>query len=422
MKKIFLKIIMTFYNIIYALRSLFWKRDKSIVLFGSWFGMKFADNPRYLYQFLYKNKDKYHLSHVVWVTWNKNVHDEMCRMGYEVYMMDSKESIYYHKKAYIHFACDGVNGYGNMKCELLGQYSYGAKRVNLWHGVGNKAIGFGANSFLRYASIHPLKAMLRKDIQKSSFLFRNFIYDIGGWGNCYFCAPSDDAIKNLQNELAFKKNRFIKCGYSRNCECIRLMPDEQRTIELIKQYDKTVLYLPTFRMGCEQFDVTNVADKVDDIIRDNNVLWIQKAHTADSENQIVSQKKGNVLNLDTNFDINVIMPYIDLLVTDYSSCYSDAMYHNKPIIFYIPDIDSYKEGSNGFIRNPEDVMCGLKAFNIKELRNCLIKGILNPAECMLPMYDEVREREWEKERSMEEIWDEISQVVLKNGSNNIVIR
>ena len=74
--------------------SLLYKRDKKIVIIGAWFGDSYSDNSRALYEYLSVNKEKYELEHVVWSTRSKKVYEELKDLGLEVYMMDSKESIY----------------------------------------------------------------------------------------------------------------------------------------------------------------------------------------------------------------------------------------------------------------------------------------------------------------------------------------
>ena len=91
-----------FMNIITALITIFIRRDKNTMLMGSWYGRRFGGNTRYLFQYLSENKEKYGLKKVIWVTREDTIYSELKKMGYNVYMMKSKESIYYHFKAGIH--------------------------------------------------------------------------------------------------------------------------------------------------------------------------------------------------------------------------------------------------------------------------------------------------------------------------------
>ncbi len=52
-------------------------------------GEKFADNSRFLFQYLHQEKQELLLKRVIWVTRNKNLKDELSEMGYEVYLCGS---------------------------------------------------------------------------------------------------------------------------------------------------------------------------------------------------------------------------------------------------------------------------------------------------------------------------------------------
>ena len=112
--KLIRKVMVFIYNIGMAFTSLFWKKDKNAVLIGSWFGEKFADNSRFLFQYLSDNKKELGLSHVGWVTRSEQVFNELSDMGYEVYMMDSRESIQFHKKALYHIICDSFDNFAKV--------------------------------------------------------------------------------------------------------------------------------------------------------------------------------------------------------------------------------------------------------------------------------------------------------------------
>lgn len=49
-------------------------RDKSIWLFGSTFGRRFADNPRYLYLYVSQHRDEFGVR-PVWISHNKEIVD-----------------------------------------------------------------------------------------------------------------------------------------------------------------------------------------------------------------------------------------------------------------------------------------------------------------------------------------------------------
>ena len=57
------------------------RRDMQTVLFGAWFGEKFSDNPRFLFQYLSENRSALGLNRVVWVTRDEAVCETIREMA-----------------------------------------------------------------------------------------------------------------------------------------------------------------------------------------------------------------------------------------------------------------------------------------------------------------------------------------------------
>lgn len=414
-----------FINICSAVRSLSWKRDSSIALFGAWFGEKFADNTRYLYQHLSEHKSKYGLSHVVWVTKNESVLKELHMMGYEAYLMDSEESIYYHKKAKYHIICnysktqrriDSQGRIQEINGDILDDYSYGAVRINLWHGIGGpKAVGLKSNNYLAKKKKHPFICAINEFLIYHSSIFQRLFRDRNGWAWCYRIAPSDTEMKAICDDHGCPEFLCIHTNYPRNCICPKLLTAEQQLIIKMQEYNATILYLPTFRSSSE-FVQENISKQLEGFLNDKNVLWIEKPHSAAITYSNVLNS-SNVVKLDSNFDINVLMPYITILITDYSSARMDAVYHRKPVFYYVPDFQEYKEGANGFLDDPEKLMCGPILFSISELKESLEKYIGDPEKAKTEQYERIRALYWNESDDLEEIWRKIVSCTTRKRTN-----
>lgn len=396
---------MIFSNIIMAIRSVFWKRQKDIVLFGAWFGNKFADNSRFLFQYLSENKDALNLKHVVWVTRKENVCKTLRAMGYECYMMDSPESIRYHKQAFMHIVCNSTANSKGFIPDIDIRYSFGAKRVNLWHGVGVvKGVNCASKEYKSRKEKHKIIYALKEFMERFK-LYRQFVTHVGGWGDFYFLSPTETDTKQFEKFSYVPRKNFIEALYPRTCPCPKMTDEEKNVLDIMKRYDKVVMYLPTFRTGNNKFDFSLVAENLKDTLAEENILWIQKAHSA--SNTVLKEEIGNILNLSPDFDINVIMPHITMLVTDYSSAASDARFFYKPVLFYVPDLDDYINGDNGVTENAEELLRGPQFFSIDELKYGLIKYINNPNSAKPRDYDEIRYKYWGDNMDMEEIWNKI---------------
>ncbi|MCR4648688.1 MAG: CDP-glycerol glycerophosphotransferase family protein, partial [Lachnospiraceae bacterium] len=246
-----LKLTIAIKNIKWALSSIFWKKDSSVVIFGSWFGKKFADNPRFLFEYLSENKDRLGLSHVVWITRSEEVLKTVRELGYEAYLLDSLESIKYHKIAKYHIANNApASNDKNYKSELFNQFSFRAHKINLWHGVAVvKGISFDSNDYLIKRKKHTFIYSVKESFRKNSSFYRKFFEYEGGWGDCYFVAPSVAEMDKMFRSHMLPEKRFIITGYARNCPCPKLTKEEEAVIDIIKSYKTSIIYMLTFRTG-----------------------------------------------------------------------------------------------------------------------------------------------------------------------------
>lgn len=410
MRKLAKKILFILYNIKLAIKSLAWHKNPSIVLMGSWFGEKFADNSRFLFQYLSENKKSLGLTHVVWVSRFQNVVDTLHDMGYEAYLMGSEESINYHKKAKYHIICN-ASGYGfDKSADIQTEYSWNAKRINLWHGVGVvKGVGCESNKYLMKKEKNKVLYAVIEFLRYRSSLFRKF-WALGGWLDCAYVSPTLIERSKMQKELLLPDEHFIMTGYARNCQCALLTDYEKKVIRIIKSYKKTIIYMPTFKTDTNNFDFRTIGSNLIPFLEENNILWIQKGHSADkfSSGYFCS---GHILNLSSDFDTNTILPYISILITDYSSAMMDALYHQKPVLLYVPDYDVFLKGERGLIPEANDIMsgCGYIYKDINLLKRGIINAFNNPESAKPANYYKTRLKYWGKEKKIDEIWKDIIQ-------------
>lgn len=406
LKKICNKLALLLSNGLMAVRSLFWKRRKDTVLFGAWFGDKFADNSRFLYQYLAENKEQLGLKHVVWVTRSQKTLDMLTDMGYEAYLTDSEQSRHYHKTACMHVVCNSTSDKNNTVPDIDVRYSFGAKRVNLWHGIGVvKGVGCGSKEYKDRKARSPFVYAVKEALERC-WLYRQFVTGTGGWGNFYFLSTTPAATEQFREFSYIPEKHFITTQYPRTCPSPRLTPQEQQTLEGIQAHPRTVLYLPTFRTGNNTFDFSGIAQQLQDLLEQEDILWIQKAHSA-SKTGIEDGQSGQIWNLPPEFDINVLMPHISMLVTDYSSAASDARFFHKPVLFYVPDLNDYINGDNGVTPQAQELMSGPQFADLAQLREGLIRYIRDPESAKPEEYAAIRYKYWGQEKTLAQIWQDI---------------
>ena len=78
--------------------------------------------------------------------------------------------------------------------------------------------------------------------------------------------------------------------------------------------------------------------------------------------------------LDDKYDINELYAISDIMITDYSSVFFDYSILNRPILFYMYDLNEYKDELRGFYLDIYKDLPGPIIENEDELLNNLITG------------------------------------------------
>ncbi len=363
-------------NITVLLSGVILGKSRSVVLVGSWMGEKFADNSRYLFQYLFSHNNELGIKEVIWATRSPQIKTEVEELGYKCVLIGTRESYYWHCKAGIHIICNSVGGSDTYLADIDTNLSAGAKKIQLWHGNGIKCV----------PGNHPRT-------NKVKYLIKKICSD-GGWivGNYYFLCKNDLDFEFFRRKFGTEPNMCIDGAYPRTCTCEKYTQREEEIIESLKKYDKVVLYLPTFRDKYSDFVHPLSNSTVISFLENNNILWIEKPHSADKNSESVSRiKSAYVLSLESSFDINVLIPLIDVLVTDYSSAMLDALYFRKQIIYYVPDYEYYIKDDRGFLIEYDSVCINPKVANIESLLDGLVKTIKDTkynehSECIRRMF------------------------------------
>lgn len=395
------------WNIRTGMWQLFHRRDDSCVLIGAWMGTKFADNSRYLFQYLNSNKEKLGLKHVVWVTRDNDVNTLLNGMGYECYMIGTRQSDYYHLKSGIHIICNAANDIPGFPSDIDCKYSFGAKKIQLWHGVGGiKAVGASSNQ----AKSLPHKQSIIKRIAHTRLF--NSCFSLGGWAEAKVLATGHESAKANIAYIGCRPDRIFISGYPRNCECIEYLQSELEVINKISQYSGAILYLPTFRSDISHYRHPLENPEVREYIHNNNILWIEKPHTADHFFDHTHINNKDFCALEATFDINAIYRNVSCIITDYSSVAFDAVYYAKPLIMYTPDIEEFRNGDVGFLIDYEKMFKSMICMDFKDFQK-MITTVFDDKEKYVEKrikdYRRINEYAFEnKVKTYDDIWNDIT--------------
>ena len=334
-------------------------RDSKLWLFGSTFGRRFADNPRYLYNYICQNSKELGI-YPMWISHDKELVEFLNSRCFPACYYRSLKGIFYVLRGGVYF-------YDNYSKDINYPLSGSALKVNMWHGI-------------------PLKKIQHDNIHDSFRHPKNIIEKINNYPRNISDEKPEDYVLTTSKSLAstfasaFKTEHVLTSGYPRvdsiKSNAIRclLTPSEKAVKNRLKKmktsFDnpKILIYAPTFRASEEDFFEVVDIDKLKDFLEVNNLIMVLKLHMKSKLYEAFSSMSSErILVVPPDDDISRFLVDSDLLITDYSSVYFDYLWLNKPIVFFDYDLDKYLSDSREMYYDYDEVTPGYKAKDMEEL-------------------------------------------------------
>ncbi len=287
-------------------------KDNNLFIFGATKQNKYHGNPKYLFEYLSKNK--YKNSKSVFLTSNEEIFKALVKKGLEVEMRPLKKFILLLRAKYIFIEAtphDVAPFY-----ILFGNFNI----INLWHGTPLKKIESDSkhlNKFYLFAT--------KCNNKKYSFII----------------AADFKTAEYISS--AFENRSVIVSGYPRNDTFFdktisEVLPEKMRKFE---NYSRVISYIPTFRDNTQfQPFSEECLHKIDNICKLKNYAFLIKEHP--NVQCVKIHNKTNIFQVSSDIDdVQMLLNISDIIITDYSSVMFDFALTNRPIIFYNFDLDSY---------------------------------------------------------------------------------
>ncbi|MDQ0199783.1 CDP-glycerol glycerophosphotransferase family protein [Neobacillus ginsengisoli] len=342
-------------NFFFFLISLMVKKKNNRIVFGSWFGDRYGDNPRFLIEWLAEHHpNEFEL---IWIG-NTSVLDQIDITDRIKFLKkNSLLGLYYSITAKYAFFSHSHTDISNLN--IFGN----CITVQLWHGIPLKQIGDDA---IGHESQDDLFSNIKKETMD------NYTF--------YVSSSLENAKKLLSAFQSFgiTEEKILTIGQPRND--FLLVQKEHSIIYKNKLYDlfpkikgkKIITYMPTFRDKTgNNFSFKSVKgqeqEKLVMTLKKHNAVILEKNHYAepDSDHDELTSSQFIISLTDVPFDTQELLLATDILITDYSSCYFDFLLLDRPIIHYTYDYQSYGSIDRGFYYQLEDV-CGGSLVNTKE--------------------------------------------------------
>jgi CDP-glycerol glycerophosphotransferase (TagB/SpsB family) len=345
------------------------QRDESLCVFGATMD-RFADNSAYLYLRLAQRSDSLRC---VWITGSTELRNRLRAAGFEAEKRWSRRGILLSARAGSYV----VSSYAS---DVNRWFADGATLVNLWHGVPLKKIERDIDSGplkLVYEDRQPMKAAFADQMRPPDLLL----------------SPSAFiAERCFTSAFAVPIERCLPYGYPRTDHFFApplepphelLVADAPRWHRLRGQ-ERVVGYFPTWRdqrteTSPGNLDLERLASALD-----AHLVFKPHFHIA------APAPIAGITILDAEDDADAYLPLCDVLVTDYSSLAFDFMLLQRPIVYFVPDIDEYAS-YRGFYFRPEEMMPGPLVRDPRDLAKAIEEALVSGPD---PRMSGVRDRVW----------------------------
>lgn len=322
-------------------------RDRDLWVFGAWFGKEYADNPRYLAEYVRREHPD------VTCVWLCKT-DEAARLAREHGLVSCKvfsiRGYWYTARAGIAFTCTGRFD--------INYFVRPPVVINLWHGI-------------------PLKKIVADDDITEVPWGKRLVFNMFPHFSTLdlpVTVSSGPEAAVMESAFQIHRSKVFVTGSPRN---------DVLTNRKMRQSGIKIAYLPTHRgegavdlHPLSEFDLEAAEAILAEL--DSELLIKVHHYHADHFSMIESDHVRLIGSHDIGHDTYGFLDDVDILLTDYSSVYLDYLLTDRPMIFAPFDIDTYLVEDRGLNWPYDEVTPGPKCGTWSEVFVALADVIRGP--------------------------------------------
>ena len=337
------------YKIVFKIAGVVLPKKKNRIIFESFLGKQYSDNPRALYEYITDNyEDKYDL---IWSVDRRHVK-----------LFQEKGLPYYRRFSIKWLLAMNTAGVwiSNSRLPLWIPKPKKTTYLQTWHGTPLKRLALDMDE------VH----MPGTNTERYK---KNFTTESSKWD--YLVSPNHYSTEIFERAFDFKQT-MLETGYPRNDYLVNFNDKDyihKLKVDLgIPRNKKIMLYAPTWRdnefygRGRYKFDIQLDLDKMKETLGDEYIILL-RMHYLIAENINVEKYDGFVIDFSSYEDIRDLYLVSDILLTDYSSVFFDYAILNRPMYFFTYDLESYRDTLRGFYFDFEKDAPGPLLFNTSEV-------------------------------------------------------
>jgi len=316
------------YKLFFKLVSLL-PSSKKLIVFESFLGKQYSCNPRAIYEYLKENHPDYIMYWSVDPSFIKN--------------FQGKDLNYVNRFSlkWLFIMARAKFWVSNSRLPLWIPKPSHTTYLQTWHGTPLKKLA---------ADIEEVHMPGTNTENYKS----NFYKESRNWD--YLVSPNRYSTDIFKRAFQFDKN-IIESGYPRN-DFLYTHNNPETILSLKKSFSlpldkKVILYAPTWRddqfyeKGKYKFDLKLDLNRLRQEFKDDYIV-VLRLHYLVAENLDLSDFKGFAFDFSQYEDIRELYLISDVLITDYSSVFFDYANLKRPMIFYVYDIENYRDKLRGF--------------------------------------------------------------------------
>ncbi|MGG1572300.1 CDP-glycerol glycerophosphotransferase family protein [Fictibacillus sp. NRS-1165] len=302
---------------------------KNLVMFESFLGKQYSCNPRGIYEYLKVNRPDLEL---VWSVDGRNI-GKFENAGIPYAKRFSIKWLF--KMARAHYWVT------NSRMPLWIPKSKHTVYFQTWHGTPLKRLAADMDEVhMPGTNTKKYKANFHKESSKWDYLLSPNAYSTEIFRRAFNFHKEVVEVGYPRNDVLYTKN---------NPEDIKELKEK---LEL-PQDKKVILYAPTWRddqfygKGRYKFDLELDLLQLKEKFGEDYVI-VLRMHYLVAENFDLSPYEGFAYDFSYHGDINELYLVSDVMITDYSSVFFDYANLKRPMIFFVYDIESYRDKLRGF--------------------------------------------------------------------------
>ena len=347
LKRILKKFVAKAYRLAFSVAASCLPVKKRLIMFESYLGKQYSCNPRAIYEYMKETHPNYHM---FWSVDKGSVRFFQEKGIPYIKRFSLKWLIYMARAEY---------WITNSRMPLWLTKPKHTVYVQTWHGTPLKKLALDMNE------VH----MPGTNTEKYK---KNFTKESAKWD--FLLSPNAYSTEIFRRAFDFHKT-IIESGYPRNDY---LYNYKREDVEKIKKQlnlpldKKVILYAPTWRdnqfyqVGKYKFNLRLDLDLMKEKLGEEYILLL-RMHYLVAESLDLSRYEGFAFDVSKVQDIRELYVISDMLITDYSSVFFDYANLKRPMLFYVYDIDEYRDVLRGFYFDIEKEAPGPLVYSTEEI-------------------------------------------------------